>query len=77
MTKARPQDEWNASQIAKAVAWSASIFYNRRHNTLRFATRSEAEDMARRMTAVVDNGRRASVYAITPEGFTVYVATPD
>jgi collagenase-like PrtC family protease len=68
-------DEWDAKQMERAVAYTASIFYNGKNNSLRFATRQEAEDMARRMRLAAANGRKGMVYAILPEGNALFVSS--
>jgi len=74
--KLRQQDKWNAEQISRAISYTASIFYNGRHNTIETDTLTEAIEMGNKMNDFVKNGRKAVVYAITPEGYTVWVCNP-
>lgn len=66
---------WSDKQISRAVAFTASVFYNGRSNTLQFHTCEAAQAMAARMTEAAANGRRGVVYAIMPEGNAVYVSS--
>lgn len=66
-------DLHNAALLASAVSFTASIFAYGRKNTIPFATVEEARAMAEKMTAAVDNGRRACVYGVTAEGASVLI----
>ena len=74
--KSRPQDNWNADQIARATGYTASIFCNGKHNTVDADTLEAAIEIGKQMNQIVKNGRKATVYAVTPEGFTIWVCNP-
>jgi hypothetical protein len=62
---------WDAEQIARAVSFTTSRFLGRgKYDTRRFETLDEAKADAR-------GDRRAMVYAVTPEGFTIHIANGD
>jgi hypothetical protein len=69
MTNARAA--WDAEQIARAVEFTTSRFLGRgRYDTRRFSTLDAA-----RADACGD--RRAMVFAVTPEGFTIHIENGD
>jgi hypothetical protein len=73
--KARPQDVFNAEQIARAVYFTAHfrVGPNEKY-TIKCMTLDEARTAAANLnTAHGGYGRRACVYAVTPEGMTFHV----
>lgn len=62
---------WDLEQIARAVGFTTSRFLGRgRYDTRPFGTQAEALADAR-------GDRRAIVYAITPEGWTIHIVNGD
>ena len=70
---AHPSVEWNRAQRQRAVSYAATVWFNGRHNRVTTDTEDAAHEWARRLETAADNGRRALVYAITPEGWTIPV----
>ena len=75
-TGTRPDDAYNARQIARAVCFTAHLRVGPgEKHTVRCETLEEARAAASRLNA--DHGaygRRASVYAVNPEGVGFHVA---
>jgi len=74
--KSTAQAEWNAEQAARAIGYTASIFANGKHNMVEADTLNAAIEIGKQMNQIVTNGRKASVYAVTPEGFAIWVCNP-
>ncbi|HEY0837208.1 MAG TPA: hypothetical protein VGE72_25070 [Azospirillum sp.] len=74
--KPHPRDAWEAAQIARATRFTAHIRVSPfEKHTVPCATLDEARAAAARLTAEHGAyGRRACVYAITPEGLSIHVA---
>jgi len=70
--KPHPSDDFDRAVLERAVEFTATIFYNRRHFTLRFPTLGEAARGAAKLEAdhilVLRSTRRALVYAIDANG---------
>lgn len=69
------REQWEAQQISRASYYTASIYFDGKHHTRNCQTREEAEEVGRQMNSIVQT-RRASVYAITPEGASFFVCNP-
>jgi hypothetical protein len=62
---------WDDEKIAAAVGYTTSRFLGRgAYDTRRFATLADA-------LADAQGDRRALVYAISPEGFTIHITNGD
>lgn len=75
-TKIRPQDTYNAEQIARAVYFTAHFRLGPTDKrTIQCATINDARVAADALTKEHGEfGRRASIYAVTPEGMTFHVS---
>lgn len=75
MVKLNVESVYDKSISDRVVYYVASIFFNRRHNTIQFNDLKEAEEMASRMTVAANNGRKGIVYAIDDEGRSVFISS--
>lgn len=74
--KTRDQDIWNEEQKSRATHYTATIFYKKRYTTVECETLDQAIDVGHKFNSIVDNGRKSTVYAVTPDGFTIWVCNP-
>ena len=75
MGKRYNRDDWDRDQAGRCVRYTACVHNGFRGKvTVECATLSEAEDAARGLTAEVAlHGRRAMVYGVTPEGWSIFL----
>lgn len=70
----RKPDPIDTATIGRAVRFDATIFLGTgRYHTGSFDNLADARDAARQFGEVVKNGRQGMVYAITPQGRSVFV----
>jgi hypothetical protein len=70
---AQPRTAYDAQQIARASYFTAVLFLGRgRYDRRTAATLSEIRDAAKTMSD--EFGRRAMIYAVSPEGLTIPVS---
>lgn len=70
----RKPDPIDPAIIARAVRFDATIFLGTgRYHTGSFDNLEDARDAARQFGEVVRNGRKGMVYAVTPEGRSIFV----
>ncbi|MCO6387944.1 hypothetical protein [Aliihoeflea sp. 40Bstr573] len=70
----RKPDPIDPAIIARAVRFDATIFLGTgRYHTGSFDNLEDARDAARQFGEVVRNGRKGMVYAVSPEGRSIFV----